>query len=519
MSAKPVFLLASANPSEDQADLRKDLDDELNGIRDLLFQNFRSDLQVEFWPQISTEQFIYLAESDISQRIVGFHYAGHGELEALLFQDRTGHADRAHTAGLESYLERWPLLRLAFLNCCLSGELASRLQASDRLVIGSPYVLDSQAAREMALGFYGNLVRSNKRIQEAVDGGIRRVKLKVGEPDTDGVDRGLIKNSDFSAVQTVPQWDKVWKLYPEDADLLEKKFSEELRWLRIELRRPASQRRPEQLILETGLSIDFQSQETAIDNMARAPIERPAEGYLMHGSTNFGVPWLRYRILRHRLPQRKTINIDFERITSEGKSDEIWAKLGKELDASHPITREGTILAAAQALAYNLEDIVVLVDNALVAGPDHLATILEDFWEPLAEGVDAYWQKKEDGKPMRRLWGLFFAEYPDAADRDLQLEPTLRLAAGSSPYFAILEGTRSFTQDEIKAFLALNGNQIFLPKHRPDLNNPGERDPYFNRSNEIYWGANQGVPELVLDKICQFSGTLFKNIRPDILGI
>ena len=240
---------------------------------------------------------------------------------------------------------------------------------------------------------------------------------------------------------------------------------------------------------------------------------------MIHGPRDFGVPWLRYRLLRHLLPAPVAVPIDFERIASAGKPDEIWRLLGDKVGASHPLTPDNVIRAVAHRLSYNMEDLVVRVDNCLEHGPGHFADVLSDFWVPLSEGVQAYWNEHPREKRYGQLWGLFFSEYPTANDRELQMAPALQIAGQHRRFLKVLESTRNFSQDEIKEFLTLAGTQILTEDHRPDLNAVDRDDPFFFKSLEIFAGSRGGRPKEVLEMICKFSGASISLLIPKLLSL
>jgi len=260
MSDKPVFLMASANPSQDQVDLRNDLEAELSGIQDILFGAFSAELEIMYRPRLTTDQFLAIADNDISQRIIGFHYAGHGEEEGLLFQTEAGWEEKAFAYELKRTFQAWPLLRFAFLNCCLSADLAEGIATEKRLVLASPYLLQSGAAKEMALGFYRSFVQRDRSIARAFDGGVRQIGMKVGPPSTEGATRGLVRKKKTELPGQLA-WEKVWQKYPRNSEMLEDSFEYQLTMARYDLRRPTRRNQPERKLMATGLSVDFASQK------------------------------------------------------------------------------------------------------------------------------------------------------------------------------------------------------------------------------------------------------------------
>lgn len=521
MSSNPVFLVVSANPSADQQDLAKSLNKECEMIRKLLDARFINKLEVKVYLNSSTDDFrSKLQNRDFRNRIIGIHYAGHGEQGDLLLTDPEGKEIRAHREGLVRLLRRLPNLYFVFLNCCTGEVLAQSILGENRLVIASPFLVPTESATAMAKGFYEALTKHKESLEESYTQGIDTVLFDKGAP------RGLAPPNSMplpSAENTPQEWEKVWRMYSDDqafkevnlVDLLDMfEWNMEYENDPPEISDPIAST---QKLLDTRLEIDFDSQEGAIRQLQDLDPGQVAKGFLFHGSEAYGIPLLRYRVLRHLIRDKTSLVIDFQRLGSAVKAEELWGELGMRLDVASPVTEAAVIQALANRLSQHIGDFILRIDNALYINDEHLHQVLEQFWLRLARGVQAWWNEKPN-PPAGRLVGLFFAEYTNPEAEEAQLAQIKSLAANHAAWLTVLESTRAFKSEEIELFLHRHGNEFLLEEHRAGAPESGA-DTYNELSKAIFYQTRKGTPQKVMELLCEWGGGDFNTFQTAILNL
>jgi WD40 repeat protein/energy-coupling factor transporter ATP-binding protein EcfA2 len=183
-SRLPVVLLAVANdyarPSHRLAFVNKELD----AIQTALEPAVQAGMcEVRLLPSAEPKKLLYeFQDSERSNRIAIFHFAGHADHFRLMLEDAEGSPTAAHNAGLAGILGRLWSLRFVFLNgCSTTGQIDRLLAYSVPVVLGTNNQIDDRTAMEFAEQFYRGLA-GGKTLAAAYDSAVDGLVMLYGNP-------------------------------------------------------------------------------------------------------------------------------------------------------------------------------------------------------------------------------------------------------------------------------------------------------------------------------------------------
>ena len=159
--APPVILLAYANPNLRGYDPLDRLVDEARDLRAILQPAARAGRceLVEIPNATLAEVLDAFQDPHTHGRIAVFHFAGHGQGDSLLLEERTGVPLLADAGGIAAFLARQPGLRLVFLNACSTAEQVAGLHAAGvPAVVATDLEVPDEWAHPFAVRFYKGLV-------------------------------------------------------------------------------------------------------------------------------------------------------------------------------------------------------------------------------------------------------------------------------------------------------------------------------------------------------------------------
>jgi len=138
----------------------------------------------------------------LRDRIRVFHFGGHANGSALLFEDEQGARARAHANGLAGYLGQQPSLELVFLNgCCTEPQVRRLRKAGVKAVVATTSAIEDAVAAAFAKAFYAELV--TRSLADAFDAAVHEVRARWGD-DPRAVTRELARDERPHAPPTWP---------------------------------------------------------------------------------------------------------------------------------------------------------------------------------------------------------------------------------------------------------------------------------------------------------------------------
>ena len=159
--APPVILLAYANPNLRGYVPLDRLVDEARDLRAILQPTARAGRceLVEIPNATLTEVLDAFQDLHTHGRIAVFHFAGHGQGDSLLLEERTGVPLLADAGGIAAFLARQAGLRLVFLNACSTADQVEGLHAAGvPAVVATDLDVTDEWAHPFAVRFYKGLV-------------------------------------------------------------------------------------------------------------------------------------------------------------------------------------------------------------------------------------------------------------------------------------------------------------------------------------------------------------------------
>jgi CHAT domain-containing protein len=173
----PAALLAFANDRIENKPYLRNLVAEAKAIERALA---KAGLDILSPIHEATVPEVIQAFRDHRNEIRVFHFGGHANGSALLFEGDAGQPTKAHADGLASYLGAEPGLVLVFLNACSTKLLVQRLRAAGvRAVVGTTQLIKDSVAAEFAAAFYAEL--ATRSLREAFNAAVSLVRRLPGD--------------------------------------------------------------------------------------------------------------------------------------------------------------------------------------------------------------------------------------------------------------------------------------------------------------------------------------------------
>ena len=158
MNQTPVVFLAFANDNDAYL---KNLIREGKAIRDNLW-NAADEGYIDLYKDENISiRDLYKAVARYQKRIVIFHYGGHANSQALMFEGEIN-METADAAGLANTFKAMPNLQLVFLNGCATyGQVDQLLERGVKAVIATSVAINDNKAQEFSERFYQALANDN----------------------------------------------------------------------------------------------------------------------------------------------------------------------------------------------------------------------------------------------------------------------------------------------------------------------------------------------------------------------
>ncbi len=216
MNQTPVVFLAFAN--NDDAYL-KNLIREGKIIRDNLLDAHDAGY-IELYKGDNTSiSDLYKGVSRYQKRIVIFHYGGHANDAALMFEGEVD-METANAAGLANTFKAMPQLQLVFLNGCATyGQVDQLLERGVKAVIATNVGINDSKAQEFSEQFYQALAKENT-IGDAFGIASQFMQTKYKKELVITTRKGL-------KIQRKTKQDLPWGIYYQDETALDWKLPDE----------------------------------------------------------------------------------------------------------------------------------------------------------------------------------------------------------------------------------------------------------------------------------------------------
>lgn len=487
--SKPRFLFASANPSADQPDLEKSLQKEYDFIDDLLSEtNTQARPLLEFSGRTGARLdriLSYVDHPDLRNEIFYFHFAGHGLDGNLYFQGEKGESQQARLEGLGPILNRFPNLKLVFLNCCTAEQLAKEIASEDRIVIASPHKIPSYQAAHFAKCFYELLLEENP-IRFAFSTALNKV-----DTIQDWDEKRAVFDLEEEEEAPLTNFKDLFKIYPsERAEGAGERLRDLLELYQLDREGEGVLRESPKVqskLFRPVLDLNYRQQMLEYNGI-RFQEGKNIMAFLVHGLPGSATPLVHHRFLMN-VVKGQTLRMveDFKKRNEASTIASLWAGFGKTL-GYYGEPKPGLVAKEAlRVLGESRQDIVVTVFNALHNGAPQLKALLEEFWFQLLKemGYDIFHLE-------RKLWLFLYVEDEQHHEKCAPLQGM----GGDdfADYFTAMSPLDLFKQNELLEV---------LDNHRDTLLKPGQHSKT-EKISQMIMGKSQGVPLRVLEELCAF---------------
>lgn len=483
--AKPRFLFASANPSADHADLRMSLDTEYEFLRELLdVTNALAFpyLEPTWVPRANRDKILSFVDNPaLREDICFFHFAGHGQDGDIYFQNAEGGEETTRLEGLGPILNEFSNLKLVFLNCCTSENLARYIASPERIVIAAPVKVPTYQAMHFAREFYNLLLKKNP-IYKAFEVAIAKVRA--------------IPNDELRAVfdieedeeEDLPHLADVFKIYPSpDAIGAQDRLMEITEYFQTSKQgRALIETNPQvkSKLYEPVLKLNYFDQMKEYQEVLEGD-NRNVMAFLVQGPPESGIPLIHHRFLRDVVTEkslRMTVNLN--KRSGATDAEVLWTQLAKTVGLSGELADDKVAEAVFSVLDHDKKDIFISLFNAQHNGPEGLKSIAKDFWFRLLEAMGYNLLMAQ-----KKLWLLLYVE------DELHAEKTLDLAdmgGEFSKYLTSISPLGLFEDAELSEVLYYYRQILEVPL----------RSRTKELSKMIIKKSN-GIPLKVLEELCK----------------
>ncbi|MCA9538443.1 MAG: hypothetical protein KC620_06115, partial [Myxococcales bacterium] len=118
-----------------------------------------------------------------NDRIAIFHYGGHAQADALLFEDDQGRPAEARIRGVAERLGQLPSLALVFLNGCTTAPHVRQIQQHCRVpIIATDVAIKDRVACDFAYRFYDDLSH-DRSVIDSYSSAESRIRAELDGPD------------------------------------------------------------------------------------------------------------------------------------------------------------------------------------------------------------------------------------------------------------------------------------------------------------------------------------------------
>ncbi len=248
---------------------------------------------------------------------------------------------------------------------------------------------------------------------------------------------------------------------------------------------PKTERTPrrKQLLFDRLLQLDFRPQVRLVRQVID---EHRVAAFLIHGPPEHGQRMLAYRLTRLK-PEWETgqhIIIDVGSVGNGKSSRSLWGQLAKKMQLSHQTATEELVAKVGQWL--QTQDVIFTFHTVDYMPANLLSAWIEEFWGPLADMARQVLHHTD----RRTHLLLFMIDYRgQVCDSDLTLCHQLEdLLIGPHPL--VLPAAVPFPELEIEIWIDAAAEVL----------------PSGLSIEELLAATENGIPELIYDKICHHCG-------------
>ena len=213
---------------------------------------------------------------------------------------------------------------------------------------------------------------------------------------------------------------------------------------------------------------------------------------LIHGLPQSGQQWLLNRLISQHIPKIMTtrpIRMQFDSRVRKNDSHALWRELGRLLGLSKPEPDEIIRRVYKRWKTQNI--LIVIHDIDLLPKPrEKILELIENFWTPLVKKAHKNVKGKSDYKLL-----MFFVDYQGKIG-DLYLPFVEKLDSRWNPEWPFLsQKIEDFSEDELRDWVERENDGL-----------PSDFKDEEVIIQEILDNSEDGIPELVLQEICERCG-------------
>jgi hypothetical protein len=216
---------------------------------------------------------------------------------------------------------------------------------------------------------------------------------------------------------------------------------------------------------------------------------------LIYGPSElYGQKWLLNLLLTNHLPgieTSKVVNVDCRR---RGKSPK-FEIFGREFCGHFGLRKAGTSLEVVQAVyqCWQTRNIILIFDNVDWLGEENLKKLLEEFWQPLTEQIQAL--RDQEGEVLSKMF-MFLIDYQGKAGK-LKSVFTEKIEANKIEKNPLkVPEIEEFTEEQLWEWMEAQKEDLSAKIVE-------EMD---KKIAEIIENSEGGIPELTLEEICDCFG-------------
>ena len=471
-----TILILAANPSGTK---RLSLDQEVRDIDDVLRRAGKRD-------QFDLEQRWAVRPRDVQAAMLDcnpaiVHFCGHGTGEdGLVLEDVAGRPKLVSAEALAGLFELFvEQVECVILNACYSEVQATAIGAHIPHVIGMNQPIGDQAAIEFSVGFY-QAIGAGRPYPNAFKFGRSAIQMAglTGHATLVLVSDGGVSPPASSQESPITPLGSSTQAVAKPVDVTQGIGGERL--------------------YRALLGLGYHKQAKFFMQLKRA---HDVAALLIYGLPEHGQRWLLNRLVVQFLPELmngKVATVDLRDVSQRHSVDALWRQFGRQFGLGGRAERQAIIEQTHHCL--ESQDILLVFHGVDSTTESAMQELIAEFWLPLIgklSGVEQFPESHKllmfllDYKGVTEDWTLPFVE-----KIDLKRQPRLENPARSPRL-------EQFSPDELEDWLV--GAYGDLPDE------VGDR--ISDKIEEIIARSDEGIPELVLDELCDYCGINWYEMR------
>ena len=248
------------------------------------------------------------------------------------------------------------------------------------------------------------------------------------------------------------------------------------------------------LLYEALLSLNYREQVDKFEKFWEVDPSRQVGSFLVWGQAASCQAWLLNRLLHksfHDTTAAKKIPV-FLSTYEESYIEDLWSKLSKELQTSSAPQK----LIESMYEHWQNETVIIVLHNLERMYPDQPKELIEKFWNPLVDMV------KQHPRRCSSYLVMFLVDNKgDAHKWKIDFATDINRWEPSQPFN--LQPISNFSNPLLNTWVQKNRR---LPRFPPN------NEQLTKLAKDFWENSREGIPELVMDKICQHCNSSWSNI-------